>query len=80
MEAQMARRATLVDPLYARARPYHQLAYEVRGVGLLRDAEVLVRTNAATGCTSAPMHLYVLWGTRGTSRPWNWGWTMDVWA
>ena len=56
----MARHTALADPLYARARPYHQLAYEVRGVGLLRDAEVLVRTNAATGCTSAPMHLYVL--------------------
>ena len=38
METQMARRAALVDPLYARARPQHQLAYEVEDADVLRDA------------------------------------------
>ncbi len=38
METQMARRAALVDPLYARARPQHQLAYEVEDTDVLRDA------------------------------------------
>ena len=38
METQMARRAALVDPLYARARPQHQLAYEVEDSDVLRDA------------------------------------------
>jgi paired amphipathic helix protein Sin3a len=38
METQMARRAALVDPLYARARPQHQLAYEVEDPDVLRDA------------------------------------------
>jgi len=41
-------------------------------------AEVLVRTNAVTGCVSAPAHLCMFWGTRGASRPWNWNWTTDV--
>ncbi|KAN0116479.1 hypothetical protein V8E52_005860 [Russula decolorans] len=38
METQMARRAALVDPLYARARPQHQLAYEIEDADVLRDA------------------------------------------
>jgi paired amphipathic helix protein Sin3a len=38
METQMARRAALVDPLYARARPQHQLSYEVEDADVLRDA------------------------------------------
>lgn len=38
METQMARRAALVDPLYARARPQHQLAYEIEDTDVLRDA------------------------------------------
>ena len=38
METQMARRAALVDPLYARARPQHQLAYEIEDQDVLRDA------------------------------------------
>jgi paired amphipathic helix protein Sin3a len=38
METQMARRAALVDPLYARARPQHQLAYEIEDSDVLRDA------------------------------------------
>jgi paired amphipathic helix protein Sin3a len=38
METQMARRAALIDPLYARARPQHQLAYEVEDADVLRDA------------------------------------------
>jgi paired amphipathic helix protein Sin3a len=42
METQMARRAALVDPLYARARPQHQLAYEVEDADVLRDAVKLV--------------------------------------
>ena len=41
-------------------------------------AEVLVRTNAVTGCASAPAHLCMFWGTRGASRPWIWNWTTDV--
>ena len=42
METQMARRAALVDPLYARARPQHQLAYEIEDADVLRDAVKLV--------------------------------------
>ena len=42
METQMARRAALVDPLFARARPQHQLAYEVEDADVLRDAVKLV--------------------------------------
>ncbi|KAI9451486.1 hypothetical protein F5148DRAFT_1378838 [Russula earlei] len=38
METQMARRAALVDPLYARARPQHQLSYEIEDADVLRDA------------------------------------------
>jgi paired amphipathic helix protein Sin3a len=38
METQMARRAALVDPLYARARPQHQLGYEIEDTDVLRDA------------------------------------------
>ena len=38
METQMARRAALVDPLYARARPQHQLDYEIEDQDVLRDA------------------------------------------
>ena len=38
METQMARRAALVDPLYARARPQHQLGYEIEDADVLRDA------------------------------------------
>ncbi|KAI9444070.1 hypothetical protein H4582DRAFT_2109296 [Lactarius indigo] len=38
METQMARRAALVDPLYARARPQHQLEYEIEDQDVLRDA------------------------------------------
>lgn len=38
METQMARRAALVDPLYARARPQHQLACEIEDADVLRDA------------------------------------------
>ena len=38
METQMARRAALVDPLYARARPQHQLSYEIEDSDVLRDA------------------------------------------
>jgi paired amphipathic helix protein Sin3a len=38
METQMARRAALVDPLYARARPQHQLEYEIEDPDVLRDA------------------------------------------
>jgi paired amphipathic helix protein Sin3a len=38
METQMARRAALVDPLYARARPQHQLEYEIEDHEVLRDA------------------------------------------
>jgi paired amphipathic helix protein Sin3a len=37
METQMARRAALVDPLFARARPQHQLAYEIEDSDVLRD-------------------------------------------
>jgi hypothetical protein len=32
-------------------------------------AEVLVRTNAVTGCASAPVHLCMFWGTCGASWP-----------
>ncbi|KAI0302797.1 hypothetical protein B0F90DRAFT_1627282 [Multifurca ochricompacta] len=42
METQMARRAALVDPLFARARPQHQLAFEVEDPDVLRDAVKLV--------------------------------------
>lgn len=38
METQMARRAALVDPLYARARPQHQLEYDIEDQDVLRDA------------------------------------------
>ena len=38
METQMARRAALVDPLFARARPQHQLEYEIEDPDVLRDA------------------------------------------
>ena len=38
METQMVRRAALVDPLYARARPQHQLEYEIEDQDVLRDA------------------------------------------
>ncbi|KAI0263083.1 hypothetical protein BC834DRAFT_939102 [Gloeopeniophorella convolvens] len=38
METQMARRAALVDPLFARARPQHQLAYELDDPDVLKDA------------------------------------------
>lgn len=38
METQMARRAALVDPLYARARPQHQLEYEIEDQDVLHDA------------------------------------------
>ena len=38
METQMARHTALADPLYARARPQHQLVYEVGDADALRDA------------------------------------------
>ena len=38
METQMARRAALVDRLYARARPQHQLEFEIEDADVLRDA------------------------------------------
>ena len=38
MEAQMARCAVLVDLLYIRIHPQHQLAYNVEDVDVLRDA------------------------------------------
>jgi paired amphipathic helix protein Sin3a len=51
METQMARRAALVDPLYARARPQHQLGYEVEGADVLRDA-VKLAFSYSTFCVS----------------------------
>ena len=38
MEAQMARRAALVDLLYVRIRPQYQLAYNVEDADVLCDA------------------------------------------
>ncbi len=38
METKMALRAALVDPLYARARPQHQLEFEIEDQDVLRDA------------------------------------------
>ena len=38
METQMARHTALADPLYAHARPQHQLVYEVGDADALRDA------------------------------------------
>lgn len=37
MEEQMAKRAMLVDPLFARARPRHQLEFELADEGVLMD-------------------------------------------
>ncbi|KAG1734271.1 uncharacterized protein EDB91DRAFT_1084170 [Suillus paluster] len=37
-DAQVCQRAALVDPLFARARVRHQLAYEVQDTGVLQDA------------------------------------------
>ena len=54
------------------------MPHDARTQCAMLSAEVLVRTNAAAGCASAPTHVYVFWGTRGASRPWNWNWTMDV--
>ena len=48
METQMAHCATLVDPLYVRACPQHQLAYEVS----LDDEAVVALSTCAMGSIS----------------------------
>ncbi|KAI0341407.1 hypothetical protein BDW22DRAFT_1430067 [Trametopsis cervina] len=41
-DEQMAKRAALIDPLFARTRPRHQLEYVIEDVGVLQDSLKLV--------------------------------------
>ncbi|KAG7097684.1 hypothetical protein E1B28_005009 [Marasmius oreades] len=41
-EEQMAKRASLIDPLFARTRPRHQLEFEIADIAVLQDSLKLV--------------------------------------
>lgn len=47
------------------------MPHDVRRQWAMLCAEALMHTNAAAGCTLAPTHLYMFWGTCSTSWPWN---------